>query len=108
MLWQAIVTLFLAILHHKKARRKMLFMFSIGTLLFTILGFKFFGNFLEQRPIIFSLYWLFSLVLVTLMLMMAIYDFLVTRKNMKTLKGAELHEMLGEIKKEISRKRHDE
>ena len=40
--------------------------------------------------------------------MIAIYDFLVIRKDMKTLKGSELHEMLGEIKKEISRKRNDE
>ena len=105
MLWQTTVKLFLTILHHKGARRKMLFLFSIVTLLFTVLGFKLFGDFLEQHPLIFSLYWLFSLVLVTLMLMMAIYDFLMTRKD---IKDAELQKMLGEIKKEISEKRNDE
>ena len=108
MLWQTTVKLFLTILHHKRARRKMLFLFSIVTLLFTILGFKLFGDFLEQHPLIFSLYWLFSLVLVTLMLMMAIYDFLMTRKDIKNLKNAELQKMLGKIKKEISEKRNDE
>ena len=108
MLWQTTVKLFLTILHHKEARRKMLFLFSIVTLLFTVLGFKLFGDFLEQHPLIFSLYWLFSLVLVTLMLMMAIYDFLMTRKDIKDIKDAELQKMLGEIKKEISEKRNDE
>jgi|TARA_Y100001934_G_C12346445_1_gene773070 predicted membrane protein len=108
MLWQTTVKLFLTILHHKGARRKMLFLFSIVTLLFTVLGFKLFGDFLEQHPLIFSLYWLFSLVLVTLMLMMAIYDFLMTRKDIKDIKDAELQKMLGEIKKEISEKRNDE
>lgn len=108
MLWQNTVKLFLTILHHKGARRKMLFLFSIVTLLFTVLGFKLFGDFLEQHPLIFSLYWLFSLVLVTLMLMMAIYDFLMTRKDIKDIKDAELQKMLGEIKKEISEKRNDE
>ena len=108
MLWQTTVKLFLTILHHKGARRKMLFLFSIVTLLFTVLGFKLFGDFLEQHPLIFSLYWLFSLVLVTLMLMMAIYDFLMTRKDIKDMKDAELQKMLGEIKKEISEKRNDE
>lgn len=108
MLWQTIVNLFLTILRHKRARRKMLFIFSIVTLLFTVLGFKLFGNFLEQHPLIFLLYWLFSLVLVILMLMMAIYDFLMTRKDIKNLKDVELQKMLGEIKKEISEKRNDE
>ena len=108
MIWQTTVKLFLTILHHKGARRKMLFLFSIVTLLFTVLGFKLFGDFLEQHPLIFSLYWLFSLVLVTLMLMMAIYDFLMTRKDIKDIKDAELQKMLGEIKKEISEKRNDE
>ncbi|MCH2025888.1 MAG: hypothetical protein MK172_09120 [Verrucomicrobiales bacterium] len=108
MLWQTTVKLFLTILHHKGARRKMLFLFSIVTLLFTVLGFKLFGDFLEQHPLIFSLYWLFSLVLVALMLMMAIYDFLMTRKDIKDIKDAELQKMLGEIKKEISEKRNDE
>ena len=42
------------------------------------------------------------------MLMMAIYDFLMTRKDIKDIKDAELQKMLGEIKKEISEKRNDE
>ena len=40
--------------------------------------------------------------------MMAIYDFLMTRKDIKNLKDAELQKMLGKIKKEISEKRNDE
>lgn len=108
MLWKIIVSLFLTILHNKQARRKMLFIFSIVTLLFIVLGFIFFGNFLEQYPFIFSLYWLFSLALTTLMLMMATYDLLITKKDIRNLKEIELQKMLGEIKKEVSKKRNDE
>jgi ABC-type transport system involved in cytochrome bd biosynthesis fused ATPase/permease subunit len=108
MLWKIIVSLFLTILHNKQARRKMLFIFSIITLLFIVLGFNFFGNFLEQYPFIFSLYWLLSLALTTLMLMMATYDLLITKKDIRNLKEIELQKMLGEIKKEVSKKRNDE
>tara|TARA_B110000014_G_C20109586_1_gene584255 strand:- start:1397 stop:1723 length:327 start_codon:yes stop_codon:yes gene_type:complete len=108
MLWQTIVTLFLTILHDKQARRKMLFIFSIATLLFIVLGFIFLSDFLEQHPFVFSLYWLFSLALTALMLMMATYDLLITKKDIKNLKEVELQRMLGEIKKEVSKKRNDE
>ena len=108
MLWQTIVTLFLTILHDKQARRKMLFIFSIATLLFIVLGFIFLSDFLEQHPFVFSLYWLFSLALTALMLMMATYDLLITKKDIKNLKEVELQKMLGEIKKEVSKKRNDE
>ena len=104
MIWQTIVTLFLTILHNKQARRKMLFIFSIFTLLFIALGFYFLGNFLEEHPFIFLLYWLFSLALTALMLMMATYDLLMTKKDIKNLKEIELQKMLGEIKKEASKK----
>ena len=108
MLWQTIVTLFLTILHDKQARRKMLFIFSIATLLFIVLGFIFLSDFLEQHPFVFSLYWLFSLALTALMLMMATYDLLITKKDIKNLKEVELQKMLGEIKKEVSKKRNNE
>ena len=38
------------------------------------------------------------------MLMMATYDLLMTKKDIKNLKEIELQKMLGEIKKEASKK----
>ncbi len=71
----------ITILQHRPYRRNLLFGLTLGTLLLVFVGAVFLTRFLAENPIYFVLYWLLCFMLAGLVLLLAVYDMLMIRKE---------------------------
>ena len=101
MIWKTTVALFLTLLRNRHARRRMMLHFSLGTMLYTIVGITLIGDFLGDHLIVFSIYWFFCLALVVLMLLMSVYDFAATKGGMSHKSSQDLNNILKGLRHNI-------
>lgn len=78
-----------------------MFYVSAGTMVAVYLGITLFDGFLGKHPLIFATYWLYCAGLVIFMLMLAIYDLALVKRELNVRAKQELKEVLKEIEETV-------
>lgn len=78
-----------------------MFYVSAGTMIAVYLGFTLLDGFLAANPLIFTVYWLYCAGLVVFMLMLAIYDLALVKRELNTRAKQELQEVLNDIEETV-------
>ena len=95
----------LGILRNRKTRRKFILLFTLLTIIFPIIGTFLIDEYLEENPILFFIYWTFSIVLVLPMILFALYDMLACRVEIINEERRELEKIVNEIKDDLPGKK---
>ena len=88
----------LGILRNRKTRRKFILLFTLLTIIFPIIGTFLIDEYLEENLILFFIYRTFSIVLVLLMILFALYDMLACRVEIIKEERRELEKIVNKIK----------
>lgn len=78
-----------------------MFYVSAGTMIAVYLGFTLLDGFLAGSPLIFAVYWLYCAGLVVFMLMLAIYDLALVKRELNVRAKQELQEVLNDIEETV-------
>ena len=95
----------LGILRNRKTRRKFILLFTLLTIIFPIIGTFLIDEYLEENPILFFIYWTFSIVLVLPMILFALYDMLACRVEIINEERRELEKIVNKIKDDLPDKK---
>ena len=95
----------LGILRNRKTRRKFILLFTLLTIIFPVIGTFLIDEYLEENLILFFIYWTFSIVLVLLMILFAIYDMLACTVEIINEERRELEKIVNEIKDDLPSKK---
>ena len=78
-----------------------MFYVSAGTMIAVYLGFTLLDGFLAGNPLIFAVYWLCCAGFVVFMLMLAIYDLALVKRELNVRAKQELQEVLNDIEETV-------
>ena len=95
----------LGILRNRKTRRKFILLFTLLTIIFPIIGTFLIDEYLEENLMLFFIYWTFSIVLVLLMILFALYDMLACRAEIIKEERRELEKIVNKIKDDLPDKK---
>tara|TARA_B100000965_G_scaffold402396_1_gene428237 strand:- start:1586 stop:1939 length:354 start_codon:yes stop_codon:yes gene_type:complete len=95
----------LGILRNRKSRRKFILSFTLLTIFFLIIGTFVIDKHLEENLILFLIYWIFSVALVLLMILFALYDMLACRSEIIKEGKQELEKIVNKMKDDLPNKK---
>ena len=108
MIKDQLIALSTAFLRDRNIRRKLLFAFTLITLLFSVCGGFVIDNLLKENLILFLIYWIFAILLVLLMILMALYDMLRSKIEIINEAKIEVDKIIEDINENILEKNNSE
>ena len=104
MIKNQLIALSTTFLRDRNPRRKLLFAFTLITLLFSFCGGFIIDNLLRENLILFIIYWLFAILLVLIMILMALYDMLRSKIEIINEAKTEVDKIIEDINENIVEK----
>jgi|TARA_B100000530_G_C15890949_1_gene461405 uncharacterized membrane protein YfcA len=108
MIKNQLIALSTTFLRDRNTRRKLLFAFTLITLLFSFCGGFIIDNLLRENLILFIIYWLFAILLVLIMILMALYDMLRSKIEIINEAKTEVDKIIEDINENIVEKNNSE
>lgn len=108
MIKNQLIALSTAFLRDRNIRRKLLFAFTLITLLFSVCGGFLIDDLLKENLILFITYWIFAILLVLLMILMALYDMLRSKIEIINEAKIEVDKIIEDINENILEKKNSE
>ena len=108
MIKNQLIALSTTFLRDRNTRRKLLFAFTLITLLFSFCGGFIIDNLLRESLILFIIYWLFAILLVLIMILMALYDMLRSKIEIINEAKTEVDKIIEDINENIVEKNNSE